>query len=403
MIRQIVALSLVLACWLSITAQYAHAQDTQPAPPIAEPLPRATYTAAKLQEKLDDRISSAFFMSEVGVTIDNMLLIDVLRQLEGEQARWLDVPGSTLSFLPYGENTRVTLRAPGDTTIRRLLTLLLNSQGLEYRIIEDDQGRGVLRVVPTPELAHIGRRATIEEMELLNITRTARVADWKSPLAEQLSKLAGRPIDFKFNLSGIDPAAAYKRFNDLLAGMAPNTVAGLIDQFCNQVNCTWRIEGNSIVIVDNIKQVMHQLGRRVSVRWSDVPLEDALRQIARTAGLVAQFQPGMMQGIETGSRRITFQTPDESIIQIIELLAARTGIGYEVRETSILFTGPRRMDAIIGTVTMPSKTGQFGFQAFLRRSQLSPQAQEALDRRLLEAADALAKELLGDAPQAKPE
>ena len=104
----------------------------------------------------------------------------------------------------------------------------------------------------------------------------------------------------------------------------------------------------------------------------------------------------MTQGIEAGSRTVNFQTPDEPIVQIIERLAARTGISYEVREGSIYFMGPRRMDAIVGTVTLPGKDGA-SYQLFVRRSLLSKQAQQVLDDRLQQAADEMSKELTAPA------
>ncbi|MDD4890364.1 MAG: hypothetical protein PHU85_10580, partial [Phycisphaerae bacterium] len=360
-----VALVVVLAAAPAIAQPTA----TQPAaPPIAQPLPEGTFTAAQIQLMLDTPVEPA--------TLHNALLLDVLRKLEGGKARWLDLPGSTLSFLPYGEETPVSLRVPADgkkTPLRAVLNALIEPLCLTYRIIEDDRGRGVLRIVPRAELHRVGRRAAIDEMDVLYQLRTLRIESWKTSLLAQVQAAAGKPIGLQFDLTGLDAAAAYKKFNDSVSKMAPSTVAGLLDQFCMEGGSTWRVEGNSIRIIDKVKQVVHQLNRHVSVRWADMPLEQALVQIANSAGVAAQFQPGMFTGVEPSSQRITWSSPDESIIQIIETLSGRTGISYEVHDDSVLFFGPRRnsQDPVIGQVTMGTRSGKFTYQLFLRKSMLS--------------------------------
>ncbi len=147
---------------------------------------------------------------------------------------------------------------------------------------------------------------------------------------------------------------------------------------------------------DKPKQVLHQLRRRVAVRWAETPLDQALVQISRAGGVLAQFQPALWEGVEQGSRQITWQTPDESIIQVVETLAARTGLAYEIREDSLYFFGPRgfrgSLDPMVGMITIPSRTGLFSYQVFVRKSQLPKETQANIDQQTKSAIEAMAKE-----------
>ncbi len=392
------------AAMLLLASGAASGQTTQPvaAPPAVEPLPRAALTAGQIQQLLDSPVEAR--------TVHEASLIEVLRTLEGPRP-WLDLPPTTLSYLPYGEQTTVSYRvspAPqrGPTTLRMLLDSLLDPLSLEDRVLEDGRGHAVLRVAPRKELVRIGRRAHIEELELLYTLRHVQIDPARGPFLAQVQQAVDqlgpprRLIDLQFDLADLSAPEAYRKFTETMQGVPPGGAAALLAQFCRQGQWCWRVERNTILVLDRYKQVLHQFGRHVSVNWSDVPLDQALVQLAQAGGVLAQFQPAMMEGVEQGSRRITWQTPGESVLQIIEALSARAGFAYEVRTDSIYYFAGRSRDPMVGMVTLPSGAGRFNFQFFVRKSMLSEDAQKALDAETARVVDALNAALLDRKPDA---
>ena len=397
------AMALLAIAVVFSTARQASAQATGPAPvPAIRPatmpelttpaiLPPGSPTVGKIQATLDTKVDP--------LEQRTWLLLDLLHKLEGLEPGWLEVPGSTLNYLPYGGETQVVIGIPAGVTVRRVLDSLLDPLNLRYRLVEDDRGRAVLRILPQPELIRIAHRPTLAEAELLFKLRRLPL-DAKQTLAVQVSSGLKRPISIQFDLSGLDAVAASKKLDESIAALPEHSPADVLDQFCRQDKWTWRVDDNRIIVLDRVKQIVHQLRRRVSVRWSNVPLEQALTQLCNSAGVMAQFQPGLTEGVEASSRQVSWAISDEPILQIIETLSARTGIAYEVREESVCFSSRKaNMDPIVGQVTVPTRTGGFSFQFFIRKSMLSPAAQDMIDRRLHGIVDTLNKELI-DAPPA---
>jgi hypothetical protein len=376
---------LLLACPGLLCAQVAPVSDQAPAN-------RTRLTAGEIQTLLDRSYGPLRVAAGSPTT-----LVQIIAQLEGTKREWIDLPTNTLGYLPYGIKTPVMINLPR-MKLRRFLHELLDPMSLDFRIVQIEDGKAMLRIEPRPELIRIGRRATIDEVELLRVIRTVKVA--RGPLVGQLRKAASRAdIAIQFDLAGWPRAKAIAGLDELTGRMERSTFAGVLDQYCAEHNWAWRVDRMSVRVLDKPKQVLHQLHRTVVVRWNNVELDEALIELGSAAGVLVQFQPAMMEGVEQQNKRLTWTIPSQTILQTMEKVSGRTGLAYEVREESVYFYAPRlsrwTSDPPI-FVELPLRTGGLSIRGVIRKSMLPEELHAAYDEKLKRAADALAEELRQD-------
>lgn len=355
-----------------------------------------TFTVGELQKMLDRQIAP--------MVVPDELLTGVLKKLQGTKADWIELPADTLAYLPYGDQTPVAFRTPR-MSLRDLVNTLVEPLCLRARVVEDTHGKAVLRILPREELVRIGHRASIDEMELLQVLRSLKVTSLQTPLKEQIERATNRPVDFFFDVTGMDASAANRHMEASIKKMQQNTAASLLEQVCAENRWTWRVNENVIIINDRTKQVVHQLRRVVTVQWRELPVDDALIELGHAAGVPVQFQPAVMDTVEEQNRRLTWTIPNQQILQTIEKVTARTGLAYEIREESIYFYGSRsswRTDPVVGMVDIPCKSGGFTFRTFVRKSMLPEDVQPLIDSLIQDTIDKMASDLRASAPAPAP-
>jgi hypothetical protein len=361
-----------------------------PADALAEEPVRADVPT--IQKRLDRKVKPT--------TVTRAALVDVLKSFEGSDADWMELPAATIACLPYGRKQPVAFKTNGKETLRELLERLLEPVSLTMRIEDIGDGKAVLRIVPMPELRRIGRRAAIEELEILRLLRAEQVKSSKLPLRAQIQQAVGQKLLFSFDVGNQDYAAAVKELDRTTEYMQAMPFAEALDQFCAERRWAWRLDRAAVRVVDRPRQVVHQLRRTVTVHWDDLPVDEALIELGNAAGVLVQFQPALMEGLEERNRRLSWSTQGISVLQTIETVSARTGLAYEVREESLYFHTPRggswRTDPIIGMVELPTPSGA-SCRMFLRKSMLPEDVHPLLEAALKQAADELAVKLRSQA------
>ncbi|MCG3178890.1 MAG: hypothetical protein BIFFINMI_01220 [Phycisphaerae bacterium] len=400
--RIVLRVAVVATLTLGLLALPAASALAQPAQtPATTTATTKTFSVGEIQKMLDQKVRP--------MTVRNGQLLKVLADIESaadSSGRWLEVPARTLGCLPYGDKTPIAFNTTGNQTGRELLATLLDAANLTWQIDETGEGKAMLRVLPRPELVRIGRRATIDEVELLRVLRHETVKANKTSLKAQIQAAAQRHVDFLYDVTGEDAAQASKDINDSAANMPESPFTGVLDQVCAEHRWAWRVDQSTICVVDRPKQIIHQLQRTVVVQWKSAPLDEALVELGEASGVLVQFQPAMMEGVEEQNQRITsMDTSRRTILQTIETVSARTGLAYEVREDSLYFFAPRlhsgRIDPVIGMYQMPL-TGGGSVNLFLRKSMLPEDVQPLVDKRLEKAAAEMADQLRKSAADAPP-
>lgn len=224
--------------------------------------------------------------------------------------------------LPYGDQTRLAVRLK-NITLRKALSPMLAPQAMEW-IIEGD----AVRILPTPALMRMNRRATYDELRVLGRVHSARIdlPDKSGGVLEQLRKATeNKDLSLFFHVKVADKDALFARADRVL----PGTGAAWLDMLCQGQGWTWYLWGDDIMIVDSKEQIGRQLQRQVSLRYEGADLVSVLLDLARKAQVKLNMDPGIMDLVPVETRRnFNLVMSDATIAQALEVISGATGLTF---------------------------------------------------------------------------
>ena len=156
---------------------------------------------------------------------------------------------------------------------------------------------------------------------------------------------------------------------------------------------SWFPEDDHIVVRTNQAQVANKLARRVTGRYSNVPLSQILADLASKSDINLRLEPGMMTRLPASTAQsYTLALQGMSVRQALELIAAETGLKYEIEPEGIYMslaestaTGATASGTPVRSggpyavkISIPAKDNTFSYEFFLREDELP---QEFLDHR----------------------
>src|SRR5437667_6114892 len=93
----------------------------------------------------------------------NTPLQQIFKKIADDTGVPVEVPSDALDLLPYGEGTALKVKIENQT-LRGGLQAIARSLGLAVEVKEE-----VVQLVPMPALKRLGRRATVDELRVLDL------------------------------------------------------------------------------------------------------------------------------------------------------------------------------------------------------------------------------------------
>jgi hypothetical protein len=175
---------------------------------------------------------------------------------------------------------------------------------------------------------------------------------------------------------------------------------------CDSLGWTWFPSGKHLAVVRKVDQ---QLRQSVTLRQTSRKLIDVLQTVGGQAGVTIRCEPGAIAALPPPTRsNFSLYVENKSLGDTLELIAATTGLGFEVLADSIVFFHPasdsaqpdqtagapqRRADPYVGKITLPPGPDGVQVDLLIHESDLSPETNE-LRRKYLKRADQAIKEAL---------
>jgi hypothetical protein len=352
---------------------------------------------AVLQKRLDAPVTQ---------TIKDKPIGDVFAALSKATGVKFVIDPDTPAYLPYGGQTRldVTLK---DVTLRNALPAMLNPQALAWEIDGE-----TIRIVPSEPLYRMCRRATYDELSILGRILAGRIdsPDEDGGILQRLREVTGRK-----GLKLVLPPMADDSRKEALAqaGQAlPGAVADWLDMFCRGRDLTWYLDKTSLIVLPVEAQVRRQLQRKVSLRYQNAKLIDALLDLTKKARVKLSLTPGVMNLLPARTRsNFTLILADATIDQTLEVIAGATGLQFSVTADGIAVTqsqylktgggGPRVRPSPPGFFVQTSIRTSDGseMKIFLLPDQMPEALQKAVDAERKRMMEELAKHFAPPAPE----
>ncbi len=349
--------------WLSAMAATAAQTDLQPL----------------IEQVLDEPIE---------LSVENAPLADFFAQMSDKTGVSILMPDEAYGLLPYGRSTQVTATL-GNVTLREGLKQVLGRLGMAYVVTPTG-----LEVVPTPGLQRLGRRASWPELETLQWLNATEFVDQEEPLAALRKRL-------QFHVTEAEPW-------DLLVSEIRKVGAGsgadVLEAACEALGWSWYVWDGGIVVVSLKEQMKRQLDTMISIRMTNRPLTEVLRNVGRQAGILIRLGPGVSDALPVQTRKnFSLLADNVSAVEALEEIAGLTGLTYRVDAEGVMFELPsgfmgegrpaRSTDPFVGKICVPDPTGKVQIELVVRESDLSPEVNE-LRKQVLKDADEIIRKAL---------
>ena len=340
---------------------------------------------------------------ETRLDVSDVPIRQAIQQLADNTGIPIEIEPGTVDLLPYGSQTILSAKIEG-RPLRESLTALLRPIGLTFRA----EKRKVL-IGPTRPLRRIVRRATWEELAALEMLHTR---PWSRELFDSLR--------FQFQDARAGDFEANRETLLRLAGaVGAGSAAEVLEHACDQYGWAWYPSAKHIAVLTKTKQVERQLETRVSLRYVQTSLGDALLDLAHRAGVLLQMDPGALSMLPPQTaERFSLSIDNATVRQALEVVAGQTGLGYFIEPDGIRLathtlaapttdSGAVSADAalralkanpIVGQITVPNPDGS-SFAFFIRENDLPPEVSEMRKAKIRDAVNDIRRSLAAEQPQ----
>jgi len=284
-----------------------------------------TSSSALISEQLDKQIDSLNVQGG---------LMDVMNAIERQTSVRVEAVQAVYDALPWGEDTSITVNVK-NTTLRQVLDTIAQHLGLTVTL-----GDEAMIFEPTPALRRLGRRATLDEIQALDLLATTPLSppnaqESASQILQQVDQtLAQAKSSFCVENRGLDVTASQTSIN------VPRnaTLMKALDLVSDQTDATWYPWGQSVVIVPKVEATRLLLSKRITTRFRDVPLEQVLLELSEQSGATFQISPGVLQQVPAAYSKVTLVLDDATIDQALQSISGATGLSFTPEADGISVT-----------------------------------------------------------------
>ena len=280
----------------------------------------------------------------------NGVLPQVLKTITDQTGVPLECPQSVYDLLPWGEQTSVQASIKNQT-LRQALTAITHSLGLNWEL-----GPQSVVIHPRPGLERLGRRATRDELELLDfLGRTPLGTQLPHPTVDSIiSAIDQKMVELKSSFA-VDYRLGDKVKGDQPVNLPRNALVGdALKELARQTDLTWYPWGRNVVIVSKEDQVGRQLDRTVTMRFNGVDVGEVLAELSKAANVPFSIEAGAVQRVPPDFRKITLILDNAHVREGLENIRGVTGLDYVVKADSIYFWNQNPPATAAAVTVIPS-------------------------------------------------
>jgi hypothetical protein len=257
-----------------------------------------------------------FFSSMATATVTSAL---INKQLDTQQ---------NLHLLPWGEQTYIKANIQ-NRTLRQGLSAITQKLALEFTLGDES-----VQVRPIPALRRLGRRATVDELSVLDLM-TATPLPLDHPTFRQIITAVNDKLTALKSPFAIDDRAADALADQKINVAGNASMADLLEDICQQTDAAWYPWGKTILIVSKEEQIRSQLNKTLSARYNGVDVSQVLLELFQRADVDFTVDPGVYQKIPAQNRSIQLMLDNASVQQALESISGYTGLVFDITEKGV--------------------------------------------------------------------
>lgn len=334
--------------------------------------------------------ASALINQELDKPVDlelNDMLPAAMRAIQDRTGVRIEAENDVWDLLPWGERTNISAKVQNQT-LRQALAAITQKLGLTFRLGDD-----AVIIEPMPALKRMGRRSSVQELQILDRLAT-----------EPMPKLTG-PGNVRAILTAIDlqldalkaPFAIEDRLDADTRSKIVNvrrngSMLDALEEITKQTRATWYPFGKTAIVLPKESLVREMLSKTLTMRYNGAEIGQVLEDLRKRAGVAFEIEPGAIQRIPSEFRTVRVFWDNVTVQQALESLKGFAGIDYQVNDRGVTITNPTPpaagganiADPVIAMVPLENNV-----TIFLRESQVPPELRGYLQFRLKRTVDEL--------------
>lgn len=338
---------------------------------VCRPTSAAQDSSALINEALDKVVS---------LDMDGVLP-QVMKKITDQTAVPIEIPQKVYDLLPWGEETniRATIK---NQTLRQALSAITHKLGLTWEV-----GPQAVRLKPRAALDRLGRRATVQELQLLDILSATPLGD--APPSVSAQKLV-QMVDDRLKQVAPSYSVEFRPGEKVKPGQPVNvprnaTLGDALKELTRQTDATWYPWGQNVVVVPKEDQVLRQLDKTITRRYSGVDIAQVLTELSEAAGVEFSLEPGALQRVPPEFRKVTLLLDNAKVRQALEDIRGVTGLDYTIKPGGVYLwnqNSPTTAQALPpgGAIVAEIRMSD-GMQIFLRHDDLPPDILEFIEHK----------------------
>lgn len=326
------------------------------------------------------------------ITLENVKLVDALAIVTEQTGVAVYMAPEVMALVPQGEETLIQKVDIARVPLREGLTRLFAPLGMDWRV----RGDGV-EAIPKDAIACLGRAPTWNELGLLSEISSASLGLDEAALSRLQPKV-------QFQVSEV--GGTWLTLSTAMRSVGAGAGDEVLTAACNKLGWAWCLSGDRILISSIEGWMRRRLAMPISLRMNNRPLFDVLTAVSVPSGVPIRIEPGTLATLPMNvQRNFSLNVQQQAAEQVLDSIAAYTGLGYVVGPEGVLFYRPgigpdqRRAadavptltapaDPIMGKVVVPIADGKT-VEWLIRASELPEDLRKMRDRDIQEVIDAL--------------
>lgn len=275
-------------------------------------------TAALLNEALDQQVNLSV----------NTVLPEALRVIGDQTGVRIEAAPGLWDVLPWGEQTNLTATIQ-NKTLREALTAITRKLGLTFVLREN-----AVELQPLPALQRLGRRATLQELQALDtLLSLAYPGDGLRPTVRQVLQTVDQALlDAKTEFAVECRVPQGPVLETIIPVPRGASLADSLEAVARTTSMTWYPWSRSIVVLPKEDQIRVLLQRPVTLQLRGEDVGQVLMDLSRRTGVTFVIEPGAVQRVPPEFRSIRLVVDNAPVQQVLEQIAAVTGLGYVVTD-----------------------------------------------------------------------
>lgn len=327
------------------------------------------------------------------IALKDVRLGDAIELITKQTGVEIVMPQEVMNLVPHGADTLIHEVEIAGVPLRRGLTELLTPLGMKFAVVENH-----VEIMPKEALLCLGRPATWDELDAL-----AELSALEPGLKD--SALESLRLRFQFRLR--EPGA-WERLSQTIRNIGAGPGDEILTVACAQLGWGWCLSGKHFVVTPLEQQIIARLQHPISLRIKGQPLFDVLLAIGRAANVDLHTEPAALASLPMSiQRNFSLNVHQQSAEQVLDTIAAYTGLGYLIEPGGVLFyntvtesrsswpasdeandaTGPS-LDPYVAKLAVPLEDGE-SVEWLIRRSELPDDLRQMRKRDLARMIEAL--------------